>query len=274
VLLRRFVGVIWCAFAFLVIDIRFDVANAQARLEAAYTATLLGIPIGDLSWTIDIQQHQFSAAASGGTAGILQLFSEGHGTTSARGAISGGRPNASSFSLSMFSGHWSKEVRVLFRGGRAEEHVSIQPPGPNPPPSLPLTEAHRTGAVDPITALLIRVPGSGDTAVPEACERTLPIFDGQTRFDLELAFKRLESVTTDEGYRGTVVVCSARFSPLGGYDPDRVLLKYLAGERGIELWLAPIAGSRLLVPYRITIPTPVGLGVVRAVKFVASPNPA
>ena len=94
-LLRRFVGVIWCAFAFLVIDIRFDVANAQARLEAAYTATLLGIPIGDISWTIDIQQHQFSAVASGGTAGLLRLFTEGHGTSAARGTVASGQPVAS-----------------------------------------------------------------------------------------------------------------------------------------------------------------------------------
>jgi len=60
---------------------------------------------------------------------------------------------------------------------------------------VPLTEAHRTGVIDPITALVIRVPGSGDPAVPEACERTLAIFDGQTRYDLKPGFKRPENVS-------------------------------------------------------------------------------
>lgn len=272
-MLRTRIGAICFAVASLVIDAGFDMANAQARLEATYSATLLGIPIGDFSWTVDVQQHQFSAVASGGTGGLLRLFAEGHGTSIARGIVSGGQPVASTFSLSMFSGNWSKEVQVLFTGGKAKEHVSVEPAAPNPN-LVPLTEAHRKGVIDPITALLIRVPGSGDTAVPEACERTLAIFDGLTRYDLELAFNRLDNVKADEGYQGTVVVCSVRFSPLAGYDPDRVLIKYLAEQREIEIWLAPLAGSRLTVPYRVTIPTPIGLGIVQAIKFIALPKPA
>jgi hypothetical protein len=30
-------------------------ANAQAKLDAYYTATLLGLPIGHISWTISIR---------------------------------------------------------------------------------------------------------------------------------------------------------------------------------------------------------------------------
>ena len=274
VTLRARNGAIWCAVVFIVIVAGFGMAKAQARLEATYTATLLGIPIGDVSWTIDIQQHQFSAVASGGTAGLLRLFTEGHGTSAARGTVAGGQPVASNFSLSMVSGGWSKEVQVLFNGGKAKEYVSVQPAAPPNPDLVPLTEAHRAGVIDPITALLIRVPGSGDTAVPQACERTLAIFDGLTRYDLELNFKRLDSVKADEGYQGAAVVCSVRFSPLAGHDPDRTLIKYLAEQRDIEMWLAPLAGSRLTVPFRITIPTPVGLGVVQAVKFITVLKPA
>ena len=37
----------------------------------------------------------------------------------------------------------------------------------------------------------------------------------------------------------------------------------------MEVWLAPIAGTRVLVPYRISIPTPLGLGVLQATQFVS-----
>ena len=37
--------------------------------------------------------------------------------------------------------------------------------------------------------------------------------------------------------------------------------------------LAPIAGTRLMVPYRASIPTPIGMGVLQASQFVSIPRP-
>jgi hypothetical protein len=36
-------------------------ANAQAKLDAYYTATLLGLPIGHISWAIDLNSSRFSS---------------------------------------------------------------------------------------------------------------------------------------------------------------------------------------------------------------------
>ena len=77
------------------------------------------------------------------------------------------------------------------------------PTAPNPD-RVPLTEAHRRGVSDPMTASLMRVPGNGDTVVPQACQRTLSIFDGRMRYDLKLAFKRLDKVKTEKGYQGPI----------------------------------------------------------------------
>jgi hypothetical protein len=41
----------------------------------------------------------------------------------------------------------------------------------------------------------------------------------------------------------------------------------------MEVWLVPIAGTRFVVPYRLAIPTPLGLGVLEATQFVATPQP-
>ena len=43
--------------------------------------------------------------------------------------------------------------------------------------------------------------------------------------------------------------------------------------RDAEVWLAPISGTRVLVPYRFSLPTPVGIGVLQATAFVSVPKP-
>jgi hypothetical protein len=248
-------------------------AQAQGRLEARYDATVGGLPLGNGTWQIDIKDDQFTSALSGATSGVLQVIASGQGTSAARGTVSGGQPVGTAFASSMITGKKYDEVRMLMGGGGVKEFMAEPPALPNPN-RVPLTEAHRRNVVDPMTAAIIRVPGSGDTFVPEVCKRTLPIFDGRMRYDLRLSFKRLEKVKSEKGYQGTVVVCAVNFAPIAGHVPDRPVIKYMIEQRDAEIWFAPIAGTRLMVPYRISIPTPLGMGIVQATQFVSIPQPA
>jgi hypothetical protein len=255
--------------ASLLLDAGLSLAAAQAKLDAAYSATLLGLPIGHISWTVELHNNKFTTAATGGISGLLRLFSDGHGDVSAQGNMSAGAPVASNFALTLIAGKWSDEVRILFHGNKAQEYVKAAPaPGAN---QVPLTDANRTGVLDPMTAMLVHIPGAGKTAVAEACERTIPIFDGHTRYNLRLSFKRIDTVSTEGVYQGPVVVCDVKFFPVAGYDPKHFLITYLASRHDIEIWLAPMAGSRLLVPYRMSMPTPMGLGILQATKFESAP---
>src|SRR5580704_10802634 len=65
------------------------VAAAQGKLEARYSASIAGVSIGRGDWFVDIAEGQYTAAASGTTAGLLQVFANGHGTAAARGVIRG-----------------------------------------------------------------------------------------------------------------------------------------------------------------------------------------
>ena len=267
--LNRFV--IWLAsiLAPLLLDGGLSLALAQAKLDATYSATLFGFPIGHISWTVELRNNRFTSAATGGISGLLRIFSDGHGDVSAQGNLSGGEPIASHFALTLIAGKWSDDVRIQFRGNKAQEYVTALPaPGAN---QVPITDANRTGVLDPMTALLVPIPGAGKTAVPEACERTIPIFDGHTRYNLRLSFKRVDTVNNEGVYQGPVIVCAVKFFPVAGYDPKHFLVTYLAAQRDIEIWLAPIAGSRLMVPYRMSMPTPMGLGILQATKFESVP---
>ena len=70
-----------------------------------------------------------------------------------------------------------------------------------------------------------------------------------------------------------MAVCGVRFVPVAGHVPGRPAIKYLAAQHDMEIWLAPIPGTRIVVPYRISLQTPLGQGVLEATQFVAASNP-
>jgi hypothetical protein len=55
--------------------------------------------------------------------------------------------------------------------------------------------------------------------------------------------------------------------------PERPAIKYLMAQQDMEIWLAPIPGTRVVVPYRISLQTPLGQGVLEATQFVAAASP-
>jgi hypothetical protein len=249
------------------------ILHAQGKLDARYTASLSGLPVGRGAWVVDIADDHFSAAASGSTAGLMQIFASGSGQSMARGSIVGGQLVPASYVSSIATDKKYDDVRMAISAGGVKEYVA-EPPSTPAPDRVPLTEAHRRGVVDPMTGSLFRVPGTGNPLVPEACPRKVAVFDGRMRYDLHLSFKRMENVKAEPGYQGPVVVCSLQFSPIAGHIPDRAAIKYLAELRTMEMWLAPIAGTRVLVPYRATVPTPIGVGVLQATQFVSTALPA
>jgi hypothetical protein len=105
---------------------------------------------------------------------------------------------------------------------------------------------------------------------PEACQQAISVFDGRMRYDLKLVYKRMDKVRADKGSDGPVVVCQVQFTPISGYVPSRPAIKFLIQQRDIEVWLAPIAATRVVVPFRLIVPTPMGMGVMTATQFVTA----
>jgi hypothetical protein len=242
-------------------------ACAQGKLDARYTATLAGVPIGKGAWVIEIGDDQFTAAASGMTTGLLRVFATGQGNGASRGTVRGDNLAPTAFVSTINNDKRVEELRIVLSAGTVKDLVVDPPTTPNPD-RIPLTDAHRRGVIDPMSAGLIRVSGNGDSVSPEACRRTLPVFDGRMRFDLQLSFKRIERVQAQKGYQGPVAVCGVQFVPLAGHVPERAAIKYLMAQRDMEMWLAPIAGTRVVVPYRLALQTPLGQGVLEATQFI------
>ena len=82
-------------------------AEAPARLDAYYSATLLGLPIGHISSVVDLQGNRFNSVATGSISGFLRLFLDAQGSVAAEGHLSDGKPVASRFQLKILAGEAS-----------------------------------------------------------------------------------------------------------------------------------------------------------------------
>jgi hypothetical protein len=247
-------------------------AAAQGRLEAQYEATLSGIPVGKGSWTIEIGDDAFSASAQGGTAGLLKAFSGGSGSGASQGRVVGGALVASNYTATTNMSKKSETIRISLLNGNIKE-FSIEPEPPVDANRIPVTDAHKKGVYDPMTGSMLRVPGTAELMSPDSCRTGAGIFDGRMRYDLKLDFKRMETVKAERGYHGPALVCAIYFSPVAGYIPDRPVVKYLASQRNMEIAFVPIAGTRMLVPFRLSIPTPFGPAMLEATSFVTTATP-
>lgn len=247
-------------------------AFAQARVDAQYEATLAGIPVGKGAWTIDIGEDQYSASAFGGTVGLLKAFAGASGTGAAQGRVVNGALVAATYSASTTTSKKTEAIHIALANGNVKDY-GIDPTPPVEPDRIPVTDAHRRGVFDPMTASLLRVPGTGDPLSPDACRSAAAVFDGRMRYDLTLEFRRMDTVKAERGYRGPAVVCAIYFSPVSGYIPDRPVIKYLAAQRNIEIAFVPIPGTRYLVPFRMVVPTPLGTAKLEATQFIAQITP-
>jgi hypothetical protein len=247
-------------------------AAAQGRLEAQYEATLAGISVGRGTWAIEIGDDSYSAAAQGGTTGLLKTISNGAGTGASQGRVVGGALVPQAYQAATTTAKKSESVHITLSNGNIKD-FGIEPVPPVDPDRIPVTDAHKKGVLDPMSSTLVRVPGTGEMLTPEACNGSAAVFDGRLRYELKLDFKRMETVKAEKGYYGPAVVCALYFTPIAGYIPDRPVIKYLSAARGIEVALVPIAGTRYLVPFRTVIPTPLGTAVLEATHFVTQPVP-
>ena len=75
----------------------FGRANAQAKLDATYGVTVLGLPIGEITWRVDLRDNWFSMEANGATSTLLQIVSRGRGNVIAHGPLVAGKPYAIQF---------------------------------------------------------------------------------------------------------------------------------------------------------------------------------
>lgn len=194
------------------------------------------------------------------------------GSAVSSGSIQNGQIAPSAYATSSSNSRETRTVRIGMAAGTVKA-VDIKPPFEEQEGRVPLTDAHKRGILDPLSALIMPVAGS-ITDGPTICRRSIPVFDGYTRFNVDLAYTGTRQVQT-QGYSGPVIVCGARYKPVAGHRPNRRATQFMVDNKDMEVWLAPLSGGKAVVPYRISVRTMVGMTVIEARKFaVAGEAPA
>jgi hypothetical protein len=247
-------------------------AAAKADLwRATYSVSLLGFPIGMAGANGEIRPNSYHIEANAKLTGLATLLSKARGAAIGSGEIVGGRILSETYAVTAANSRMTRTMRMRIADS-AVTGVDISPPFEDRPDRVPLRDSDKHGVVDPIGAFVVTVPAGDPLVGPAACNRTVPVFDGYTRFDVRLAYVGERRVKA-RGYSGPVAVCAVRYVPIAGHRPDRPATKFMADNKDIELWLAPVQSARVLLPYRVSVMTMIGATVIEATEFSVQAEP-
>lgn len=236
-------------------------AVSGATLRAEYTLSLAGFPVGLAKVKTAIDGARYKIEGDLKLTGIAALTG-GKGGASAEGALGGARPLPASFTISGRSGGEQRRMQMGLASGNVSS-VDVVPPFEPKPDRVPLEEAHKRGVVDPLSSILMPVQGAGNPLDPATCSRTIPVFDGVARFDVVLTYAETKQVQKP-GYDGPVLVCDVRYVPIAGHRALRPATKFMQQNRDMQVWLAPVAGTRVVLPIRVAIMSMMGMSVIEA----------
>ncbi|MGA0533585.1 DUF3108 domain-containing protein [Hansschlegelia sp. KR7-227] len=245
-------------------------AAAETRVRARYQLTLAGFEIGAASMQSGVDGSGYDINLSLRMTGLARFITGGRGAATSRGALHDAAVTPAAYALNTRSSDKGQVIRFALAAG-AITQISVEPP-PKTRDTVPITDADKRGVIDPLSALVMPVAGSGDPLAPSSCDRTLPIFDGRQRFDVTLRYDRFETAKGDPAvkgsYDGKVIVCKASYKAIAGHKPGRRQVTFMENNKDMEVWLAPIAGTRALLPWKISVRTEMGTAVIAATSFV------
>jgi len=244
-------------------------ADAE-MLHVTYSLSLVGLPIGVANLDANLTQSSYTIDAHAKITGLAYLFSRARGASSGQGAIVDSRVVPASFATIASNAIMTRTIRMSLSANTVTG-VDITPPFDDKPDRVPLTDHDKQGVVDPIGAVIVPVPAKGPLIGPAACDRRIPVFDGYTRFDIDLTYVGERDVST-KGYSGPVAVCAIRYVPIAGHRRGRPSTKFMADNKDLEVWLAPVASAHVLLPFRVSARTMMGVAVIEASEFSLAPE--
>ncbi len=266
-IVRTFVSGIMAATTLAVALLLLRPAQAET-LSVQYSVKLIGLTLGTASLNSRIDPTSYQIEASAKLTGIATMVANSKGAATSSGLFLQGKVAPNAYATTSSNSRLTRTIRMGMNAGvvRGSE---ITPPFDEGLNRVPIQEIHKRGIIDPLSSLLMPVGGTGPVIGPAACDRNLPVYDGWTRFDVNLHYVGVRQVRGN-GYAGPVAVCAARYVPIAGHRPDRPGTKFMADNRNMEVWLAPVGASRVVAPYRISVATMVGTTVIEALSFNAT----
>jgi hypothetical protein len=225
----------------------------KAKITAVYDIAYAGLNVATADYALSLADGRYQAGVSYKTTGMLGVIGEVRGTASGQGRINGSGIQPGSYTLNGKDPRRTRKVKIEHKAdGLAYQSEPAPKVGGG---RVPLTPEVIKGAFDPISALVVAAkPGATGAAV---CARSVPIFDGWSRYDVTFAPKG-EAKLAIEGYSGPTFVCGARLKNVAGHKPKDKTSLYWEANRELEARLIPAGTTGLYLPAGMSIKTQYG----------------
>lgn len=233
-----------------------------ARITAVYRVELAGFNLGDFKLTTTFRGDDYEMRGEGRFTILEGLVYEWRGVTASTGRVTNEGPAPAMYALNYSDGGRKTERLRMTFDDRGVTGVSISPSRRPIPRTVPVTQEQLEGVLDPMSGAFLSARSENPNGDLKVCNQTVPVFDGRQRFDLVITPKRAVNVrrSTPGGYAGPAVICAVKFIPIAGYQPDNPGIRLMSQTNEIEVWLIPVRNTKMYVPYRIVLPTPIGYG--------------
>src|SRR5215208_4242743 len=160
-------------------------ATLAAPLNVDYGLWLSGLRIGSGELSGSFEGSQYRLELRGRLSGLGALG--GGGSATAAGSVTSARPTPAAFTARVRTSAGERSLRMGVAGGNVVA-VQVEPPLEDRADRVPLSEVHKRAVIDPLSAMIAPVPARGGLTDPANCNRSVPVFDGGTRFDVVLSY--------------------------------------------------------------------------------------
>lgn len=150
--------------------------------------------------------------------------------------------------------------------------MTLDPPVDPKSDRVPIEVEHLKNIVDPVSAILISAVGTDGKTEIRACDRSLPIFDGLRRYNIELD-QKATGISSRVTFPGQVATCQLRWTPLAGdvRSDNRTLPTTRNGEFGeIIMTFGLVDTVNVYVPVSVSAKIGYGALEVRLTQFSSS----
>ncbi|WP_420960572.1 DUF3108 domain-containing protein [Brucella sp. IR073] len=235
-------------------------AVAADTYRTDYEISIFGLSIARSGFETKVNNGAYDLSGTLASSGIARVFDEVDGTIHVTGSASAEGIVPSSYEVKYRMSKKNKRTAIAFSGGSVTS-VENTPPVKKRQPWVETGPNDLKAVDDPLSGLMI------EAASPQqVCGRTLHIFDGQTRADLQLTYSGTKPFST-KGFKGEAVTCSVRFIPISGYQKGKKAIDYLRNKSRISIAFASLGNSGIYAPVAASVGTLIGTVSVYATRF-------
>ena len=232
--------------------------SGQATHHAEYRVAFLGLPVARANFTTVFEGSEFRVAGEMSSAGVANIVGRTSGATAVSGTVGEDKLHPEHYVVTYSSGDESQKMEVLFEDGDVVSAELVPEKQRTRDDWIPTDPSDLSSVLDPVSGLMV----PADAAV---CDRTVEMFDGETRFDVHLT-RVGEAPFSAEGFEGQAIVCNATAEPLSGYHSKRSSTEFIR-QMSVEIWFARSEGAGVYAPVYARVPTKLGPVTVTATRF-------